>query len=84
MDCSATFFLGYTALMIPCVCSVIAVPAGYLSVPTWFALLNSVVFMIIGMTMRKINPRLFNGLPGIVMPSLDLGIMGLIGIVNLM
>ncbi|MCM1054006.1 MAG: hypothetical protein NC394_00665 [Bacteroides sp.] len=78
------FFLGYFALMIPCICGAIAVLAGYLSVPMWFALLNPVVFMFIGVTMRKINPKLFNDLPGIVMPSLGLGMMGLIGIVNLM
>ncbi|MCM1334551.1 MAG: hypothetical protein NC084_12455 [Bacteroides sp.] len=78
------FFLGYFALMIPCICGAIAVLAGYLSVPMWFALLNPVVFMFIGVTMRKIDPKLFNDLPGIVMPSLGLGMMGLIGIVNLM
>ncbi len=78
------FVLNYISLMVPCVCSVIAILAGYLSVPKWFVLLNSIVFMIIGMTLRKINPKLFNDLPGIVMPSLGLGMIGLIGIVNLM
>ncbi len=52
--------------------------------PKWFVLLNSIVFMIIGMTLRKINPKLFNDLPGIAMSSLGLGMIGLIGIVNLM
>ena len=78
------FVLNYISLMVPCVCSVIAILAGYLSVPKWFVLLNSIVFLIIGMTLRKINPKLFNDLPGIVMPSLGLGMIGLIGIVNLM
>ncbi len=77
------FAIGYIALMIPGVCGVIAILAGYLSVPKWFVLLNSIVFMVIGMTLRKINPKLFNDLPGIVMPSLGLGMIGLIGIVNL-
>lgn len=78
------YFLGGIALMIPCVCSVIAILGGHLSVPKWFALPNSIVFSIIGMAMRKINPKLFNDLPGIVMSSLGWGMMGLIGIVNLM
>ncbi len=78
------FFIGYIALMVPGVCCVIAILAGYLSVPKWFVLLNSIVFLIIGVTLRKINPKFFNDLPGIVMPSLGLGMIGLIGIVNLM
>lgn len=77
------FVLGYLVGMTTCVCSVIAILAGYLSVPKWFVLLNSIVFMIIGVTLRKINPKLFNDLPGIVMSSLGLGMIGLIGIVNL-
>ncbi len=80
----APFVIGNTALTVPCVCGVIAILAGYLSVPKWFVLLNPIVFMIIGVTLRKINPKRFNDLPGIVMPSLGHGMIGLIGIVNLM
>ncbi len=65
-------------------CGIITILAGYLSVPKWFVLLNSIVFMIFDMTLRKINPKLFNDLLGIAMPSLGLGMIGLIGIVNLM
>lgn len=78
------FFFGYILLMTPCVTSVIAIFTGCLDVPKWFALLNSIVFMIIGITFRKINPKLFQDLPGIIMPSMGLAMLGLIGIVNLM
>lgn len=70
--------------MTPCVTSIIAILTGCLAVPTWFALLNSIIFLIIGVTFRKINPKVFQDLPGIIMPSMGLAMLGLIGIVNLM
>ena len=78
------FFFGYIILMTPCVTSVIAILTGCLDVPKWFVLLNSIVFMIIGITFRKINPKLFQDLQGIIMPRMGLAMLGLIGIVNLM
>ena len=47
----------------------------------WMALLNSIVFLIIGIVFRKINPNKFQDLPGIIMPSLGLAMIGVIGIV---
>lgn len=78
------FFFGYILLMTPCVTSVIAILTGCLDVPKWFVLLNSIVFMIVGITFRKIDPKRFQDLPGIIMPSMGLSMLGLIGIVNLM
>ena len=52
-----------------------------LGVPKWMALLNSIVFLIVGVLFRKINPNKFQDLPGIIMPSLGLAIIGVIGIV---
>lgn len=78
------FFLGYLLLMTPCVTSVIAILTGCLNVPIWFIFLNSIVFMIIGIVFRKVNPELFQDLPGIIMPSVGLAMLGIIGIVNLM
>ena len=45
------------------------------------ALLNSIVFLIIGIVFRKINSNKFQDLPGIIMPSLGLAMIGVIGIV---
>ena len=78
------FFFGYILLMVPSVTSVIAILTGCLDVPKWFALLNSIVFMIIGITLRRLKPSVFCDLPGIIMPSMGLAMLGLIGIVNLM
>lgn len=52
-----------------------------LGVPKWMALLNSIVFLIVGVLFRKINPNKFQDLPGIIMPSLGLAMIGVIGIV---
>jgi len=46
-------------------------------------LLNPIVFLIFGVTCRKIDPVKFQDLPGIIMPSLGLSMFGLIGILNL-
>ena len=76
------FFLSYCILMIADICVVIAVLSGALGVPKWMALLNSIVFLIIGVLFRKINPDKFQDLPGIIMPSLGLAMIGVIGIVK--
>lgn len=77
------FFLSYLILMAADLCLVIAILIGALNVPKWMAALNSIVFLIIGVTLRKINPKTFQDLPGIIMPSLGLAMVGLIGIVAL-
>ena len=75
------FFSIYCALMIADICVAVAVLNGALGVPKWMALLNSIVFLIIGVLFRKINPDKFQDLPGIIMPSLGLAMVGVIGIV---
>ena len=75
------FFLSYIVLMSTDICIMIAVLNGSLGVPKYMALLNSIVFLIIGVLFRKINPNKFQYLPGIIMPSLGLAMIGLIGIV---
>lgn len=77
------FFALYICLLIPSICSIIAIIKGCLDVPMWFVILNPLAFLIIGMLFRVINKEVFEDLPGIVMPSLGLGMLGLIGIVNM-
>ena len=78
------FMLIYCVLMIADICVAVAVLNGALGVPKWMALLNSIVFLIIGVLFRKINPNKFQDLPGIIMPSLGLAMIGVIGIVAFM
>ena len=75
------FFLLYCILMIADICVAIAVLSGDICVPKCMALLNSVVFLIISVAFRKINPDKFQDLPGIIMPSLGLAMIGVIGMV---
>lgn len=77
------FIAGYASFLISSICVIIAVLTACLDVPVWLALFNPIVFTIIGMSLRKINPVKFADLPGIVMPSLGLGMIGLTGIINL-
>ncbi|WP_295091829.1 DUF6796 family protein [Ruminococcus sp.] len=77
-----TFFAGYITLMIPTVTVIIAILNGALDVPKICVLLNPIVFLIFGLTCRKIDPVKFQDLPGIIMPSLGLAMFGLIGILN--
>lgn len=78
------FFVGYISLMVPAATVVIAIINGTLNVPVAFVFLNPVVFLIIGVICRKINPVKFQDLPGIIMPSLGLSMFGLIGMFHLM
>lgn len=73
------FFLLYIVLMAAVLCVAAAVLVGALPVPRWMALLNSLVFLLIGWLFRKIDPDRFQDLPGIIMPSLGLAMVGLIG-----
>ena len=78
------FFAGYISLLAPTVTVIIAICNGALDVPKLCVLLNPLVFLIFGLTCRKINPVKFQDLPGIIMPSLGLGMFGLIGMLNLL
>lgn len=47
-------------------------------------LLNPLVFLLVGMGLRKWKPDVFYDLPGIILPSLGMGMFGLIGIWGLL
>lgn len=78
------FFLMYIVLMTADICVSAAVIIEALPVPKWMAVLNSVVFLLVGLLFRKIDPKKFQDLPGIIMPSLGLAMVGLIGITALL
>lgn len=77
------FAIGYLFIFAATICVIIAILAGCLAVPKWFVLLNPIVFLLVGMGLRKWKPDVFYDLPGIVLPSLGMGMFGLIGIVGL-
>lgn len=81
---TAPFFISYIILMVPAITTIIAIITNNISVPLWCILLNPIVFTFIGIGFRKINPVVFQDLPGICMPSLGLAMLGLIGMINLL
>ncbi|MCM1050160.1 MAG: hypothetical protein NC433_17240 [Clostridiales bacterium] len=78
------FFIGYGFILVAAVCVIIAILKGFLGVPKWFVLLNPFVFLLIGVSFRKIKPDWFYDLPGIIMPSLGMGMFGLIAVVGML
>lgn len=54
-----------------------AIIAGHLDVPLVFVLLNPLALMLIGWLFRLVSKRLFSDLPGIIMPSMGLAMIGL-------
>lgn len=78
------FLIGYCFILAATICVIIAILTGSLSVPKWFVLLNPFVFLFIGVGLRKLCPSRFYDLPGIILPSLGMGMFGLIGICSLL
>lgn len=79
------FFALYLFIMlVPTGIAIYCILSDMINVPTWFVILNPLVFLIVGVLFRKTSPKYFYDLPGICMPSLGIGMFGLIGIINLM
>ncbi len=77
------FFVMFTALVgASSIMLFIAKVIGYLSVPYFMLLLTPLPLLIIGVLLRLINNKWFHDLPGIVMPSIGVGMIGLIAIIN--
>lgn len=68
--------VGVTSLMLCC-----AVFAGWLAIPPLMLLLTPLCLMLIGITLRCIKPGWFYDLPGIIMPSMGLAMIGLMAVV---
>jgi hypothetical protein len=59
-----------------------AILTGVLPLPWGFILLTPLCLALAGFLLRLINPKLFADLPGICMPSIGLGIIGLIAAIS--
>jgi len=70
-------------IIIPSIIMVIAIIKKYILLPIWCVILNPLMFLIIGILFRKINPILFAELPGIIMPSLGIGCIGLCVLISI-
>jgi hypothetical protein len=61
-----------------------AILAGALALPWGFILLTPLCLVLVGILLRLINRKVFADLPGICMPSIGLGMLGLMAAVNAM
>lgn len=80
----APFFIGYGFMLVATICVIIAIVKSFLSVPVWFVLLNPFAFLLVGVSLRKIKPEWFYDLPGIILPSLGMGMFGIIAVVGML
>ncbi len=77
------FILYFICLVIiPSILLKYAMIRGYPQLPAWCAVLTSVPFMIMGIGLRFIKKEWFNDLPGIIMPSLGIAMIGLLAAIN--
>ena len=56
---------------------IFAILKGYLHVPLIFIVVNPLGLMLIGWVFRLINKKVFSDLPGIIMPSMGIAMIGL-------
>lgn len=56
---------------------------GILNIPIWFALLNPLVFQILGVILRQICPKYCYDFPSICMGSFGLSMYGVISLVHM-
>ena len=79
------FFLLFTFLVIiPSIMIGCAIVLGFLSLPAWMVALTPLCLMLVGLLLRFIQKEWFDNLPGIIMPSLGLSMVGLMAAINIM
>ena len=61
-----------------------AIFSGLLPISRWYCLLTAPVMTVFGLLLRKWKPRVFYDLPGIVMPSLGVGCVGLLAVISML
>lgn len=77
------FFMMYTALVgVSSIMLFIAKAMGYLYIPFIMLALTPLPLLIIGVLLRFIKNKWFHDLPGIIMPSVGLGMIGLLAMIN--
>ncbi len=71
-------FMYLMLVVVSSVLIIVSICLQYLAVPMWCVILNPLVFMIIGVILRLVCNKVFYELPGICMPSLGLGMYGVL------
>ena len=61
-----------------------ALGKGFLDLSPWCAVLTPPPLCVVGILLKKVQPRVFCDLPWIIMPSLGMGCMGLLAVLNIL
>jgi hypothetical protein len=61
---------------------IVAIIMGYLALPVWTVTFTPLCLMIAGILLRILKRDWFYDLPGIIMPSMGLGLLGLLAVIN--
>lgn len=73
----------YILGLAPTIMVITGICAGWLNLSGWWLLITPFPMIIYGAIFRKINPKLFCDIPSIFLPSLGMGMFGLLAMVNL-
>lgn len=71
-------FMYLILVVVTSILVIVSICLQYIAVPMWCVILNPLVFMIIGVTLRLVCNKVFYELPGICMPSMGLAMYGVI------
>ena len=75
------FVLLYALLVgVTSILCAIAIGLGYLDVPFFMIFCTPLSLTLIGVTLRRLYPHVFYDLPGIIMPSMGLAMLGLVAV----
>lgn len=73
----------YILGLAPTIMIIVGICAGWLNLSGWWLLLTPFPMIIYGTIFKKISPKRFCDIPSIFLPSLGMGMFGLLAMVNL-
>lgn len=72
----------YILGLAPTLMVIIGICAGWLNLSGWWLLITPFPMIVYGVILKKINPTRFCDLPSIFLPSLGMGMFGLLAMIN--
>ncbi|SEO43546.1 hypothetical protein SAMN04488134_107134 [Amphibacillus marinus] len=76
------FSLYFCLVIVPSIAVSYAIVVNYLALPNWTISLMPVSLMVIGGLLRVVKQDWFANFPGIIMPSLGMGLLGLLAAIH--
>jgi hypothetical protein len=76
------FFMFFSLVVATSAVLIYAIIRSYLNLPFIFVILNPLGLILTGWLFRLINKRIFSDLPGIIMPSIGIAMIGLMTVLT--